>query len=346
MRRFTLTTLAGALALAACTEQGQQTPTEPHRPAARPAQVTSTPCPPATSFPINNVVKQIKALFPGGSLRDQATRQASGIRDTWQSCQATTAQARAATFVTYILQHYEAGHLIGGKSADTQAKMNTLINTVYTGVGLAGGSFGSGLFVGFALLIKTANGNAAVFLPDDAFPEPTVVTIVRLADDSNPLNPPEGTPQFPPFYDITAFNASNTHVLAGGREAIVGFCVGDAVLPDAELNDPQIGHQRFDNIFEILVAALAAEYASLELDNCPIQGNEEFGSITMNPRGGPQGLALKAWHAASPYIWPVVEALVLPERLHAAMVGHIGLAGRTTSFSPFGVVDADAGESF
>jgi hypothetical protein len=344
MRGFTFLSLAGAVALGACTEQDHQ-PTAPPKPVVPAAEVTSVPCPPTFSFPINNVVKQIKALFPGGRLRDQATSQASAIRDNWQRCRVATARDRASTFVTFILLHYEAEDLIGGKSATTEGRKNTLISTVYTGVGLPGGDFGSDVYVGDALLIKTLSGNAAVFLPDDAFTEPTVITIVRLPDESNPLNPPEGTPQFPPFYDITASNSSNTHVLAGEREAVVGFCVDDSVLPDADLSDPQIGHRRFDDVFEILPAATAGEYAGLELE-CSIQGNDEIGTITMQGRTDLQDLAVAAWRAAAPYVRPLVEEFVLPERLHATMVGHVGLGGRTTSFSPFGVVDAGVGETF
>jgi hypothetical protein len=249
--------------------------------------------------------------------------------------------------VGFIIKKFQAGVLIGGTSPGTAGKVQALINTLFTGVGLAApnlpiaslgsGDVGSGLFVpGTPLLVKTGSGNAAAQIPGDGFNEPTLITIIQLADNSNPLNPPAGTPQFPPFYDINAANASGTHALANAAHpGIVGFCVDDAVL--AQTFDPQIGHKRFDGTFEFLDPASGAEYASLGL-NCTVQGNGGGSSstITLNGRGGMQGLALKAWNAAL----PLAEAILLPEPLHAAMPpGGTGLGGRTSSFSPFGVVD-------
>ena len=337
MRRLLLTAMAGALALSACSDQSSKTPTEP-KPGGPTADIASR-CPSITGwqpFPIQSVQDQIKVLFPQGTLRSQAQDRAGQIKTLWSSCLATDARTRVANFVGFIIQKFQEPALLGGTSAPTKTKVQDLINTLYTGVGLpaqigdigSGGDIGIGNFIpGTQLLVKTTSGNAAVLIPADGFTQPTLITIIRLTDEPVPLN--TAFSQFPPFYDINAANASNSHVLANGREAIVGFCAGDAVLPDAELGDPQIGHRRFDDAFEVLDPATASEYASLGL-NCTIQDNQPV-IITLERRGGLQGLAVRAGHAAS--------AVLLPELLHAATVGHIGLGGRTTSLSAFGVVN-------
>jgi hypothetical protein len=127
----------------------------------------------------------------------------------------------------------------------------------------------------------------------------------------------------------------------------VGFCVEDAVL--AETIDPQIGHNPVSGApgfpFEILDPASAEEYASLEL-NCPVQGNGGGGTSVsgLDRRGSLENLALGAWNAAAQYGRTVTDA-ILPEPLYAAtMIAGTGLGGRTSSFSPFGVVDAASGE--
>jgi hypothetical protein len=303
-----------------------------------------------------DVVKQIKELFPPGSVKGQTTSDAAHINGAWRSCQATTAQTQVGTLVVFVIQQYQAAQLIGGISPGTAAKVSTLINTLYTGVGLAapnlpigslgaGGDVGSGLFIpGTETLIKTPSGNAAALVPANGFNEPTLITIIQLPDNLNPLNTTLN--QFPPFYDINASNASNSHVLANGQ-AIVGFCVEDAVL--AQTFDPQIGHNPVSGApgfpFEILDPASAEEYASLEL-NCPVQGNggggTSVGSLDRHESLG--SMAVRAWNAAKQYARRAAEA-VLPEPLHAAtMIAGTGLGGRTSSFSPFGVVDAASGE--
>jgi hypothetical protein len=297
------------------------------------------------AFPSKSVKDQIKGLFPNGNdLRERALDRAEDIQERWSECRASGARAGVANFVTFIIKKFQAGVLIGGTSTATAGKVQTLINTLFTGVGLAApnlpiatlgsGDVGTGLFVpGTPLLVKTTSGNAATQIPGNGFNEPTLVTLIQLANNSNPLNSGE-TPQFPPFYDINAANASGNHFLANESLATVGFCLDESLLPVVHGN-LEIGHKTFNGTFEILVRATADEYAALGL-NCATQLNPASTSITLNGRGGMRSLALHTWDAAV----PLVEAILLPEQLHATMPpGGIGLGGRTTSFSPFGVVE-------
>jgi hypothetical protein len=65
-------------------------------------------------------------------------------------------------------------------------------------------------------------------------------------------------------------------------------------------------------------------------------------------RGGSLGnLALGAWSAASQSVASAAQAIFLPQPLQAATVVDLtkGVGGRTTKYSPFGVVDAFSGPS-
>ena len=138
-------------------------------------------------------------------------------------------------------------------------------------------------------------------------------------------------------------NASGTHNLVAGF-GIVGFCVTDAVLDQITANDgdPQIGHNPTDGGFEVLDAANTDEYANLGL-SCTI-GVNTVPVITDLFRGGSVGnLALGTWNAASQSVASAAQAILLPQPLQAATLDTKGVGGRTTKYSPFGVVDAFSG---
>jgi hypothetical protein len=337
MRRIPPLILIGALALSACSEDANQTPTSP---AGQPAFDKGVPCP-TTSFPFPVASDQIKALYPNNATETAMVARAFDISKKWSQCKVADPQGKVADFVRILLSDFLNNRL---NATATATDVQALINTMYSGVGLTapiiplsqlapGGDVGSGLFIpGQVLIIRTSTNNAATKIPANAFNENTLITIYRLRDDANPLST-DFQPQFPPFYDINASNASGTHNLNSGTFALLGLCLDDADVGD--INDPAIGHNRFpggEGSFEVLPALTAAEYASLGLA-CPIPANEPDGSAFLDGRSTLGDLAQAA------------IAVLLPKPLLAASsVGNTGVGGRASSYSPFGIVDRSPGE--
>jgi hypothetical protein len=265
------------------------------------------------------------------------------ISKRWSQCKVADPQGKVVTFVQTLY-----GDWLGGRLAPeaTAQKVGELINLMYSGVGLSASNNGYGLFTGPELLVKGDNNKVATLIPLDGFSEPTLIVITRLPDTPQLIT--EGEDQFPPFYDITVTNASGTHNLATGFFGIVGFCVTDAVLAQIAANDgdPQIGHNPTDGspAFEILDEASPDEYADLGL-SCTIQANPAPIITDLFHRGTLGDLALGTWNAASRSVASAAKAILLPQPLQAATVADLttGVGGRTTKYSPFGVVDAFSG---
>ncbi len=340
MRHLLLAALSGALILSACSDQSPQPPTGPQAgglPTFDKGVACGTPV-----FPLGDANTLVKLVYPNGSPENNALAKVFDISKRWSQCKLADPRAKVVDFVKTLYGDWKAGRLTAQATAQT---VGDLINLMYSGVGLAAGDFGFGLFTGPELRVRGDNNKVSTVIPANGFPEPTLVSITRLPD--TPQLVTNGQDQFPPFYDITVTNASGTHNLASGV-GIVGFCVTDAVLAQIAANDgdPQIGHNPTDGGFEVLDAADATEYANLGL-SCTIQANAGP-IITDLFHGGTLGdLALGTWNAASQSVASAAQAIFLPQPLQAATLADLtkGVGGRTTKYSPFGVVDANSGSS-
>jgi hypothetical protein len=346
MRRLDYAAVLGLLVLAACSEQATQTPTSPAD--GGPAFDKGVPCP-TTIVPIDVANQQITDLYPAGAKRSSMLSRAFDISKKWSKCKVADPQEKVGTFVQQLLVDFANGVLTDYTTPPTTAdRVNALIATMFSGVGLSapdipldqlqpGGDVGVGLFIpGTPLLVRTSTGDAGTKVAGNAFTENTVISIFRLRDDADPLDTflSEGfVTQFPPFYEIIASNASGDHTVIGG--APVGICVDDAEL--SQINDVAIGHndERGETSFEILPPISLAEFASLQLA-CTTLANPE--SSAMRQHHGPLGeLALGAWEAAQAGL----TSLFLPVPTQATVVGKTGVGGRTSSYSPFGIVDQE-----
>jgi hypothetical protein len=349
MRRLDHAAVLGLLVLAACSEQSTQTPTSPAD--GGPAFDKGVPCP-TTNFPIDVANQQITGLYPAGAQRSFMLSRAFDISKKWSKCKVADPQEKVGEFVQQLLLDFAGDKLtVYTTPPTTEDRVNALISTMFSGVGLSapdfplddlqsGGDVGVGLFTpGTPLLVRTSTNNAGTRIAGNAFTENTVISIFRLTDQANPLETDqfEGfVTQFPPFYEIIASNASGNHTVIGG--APVGICVDDAEL--SGINDVAIGHndERGEGPeFEILPPISLAEFASLQLA-CTALANPE--SSAMLRRHGPLGeLALGAWQAAQAGL----TSLFLPVPAQATVVGKTGVGGRTSSYSPFGIVDQNPG---
>jgi hypothetical protein len=334
MRRLTFAALSAALVLSACSEQSRDNPTEPRSVTPPSAVVTAVSC--VTPFP--DLTSQFTAVFAaptGNALIKSAQDKFAAIKSQCGKSKVADAQAKAFFFVDWMFKKY-GDRLI---PSATPVELANFMSSLFVAVGLQLGNInpavfgprgGAGVFMpGFAFLLKNGEGTAAISLDGNAFTEPTLITIIRLADSDQLVT--NGEQQFPPFYDYNAANASGNHTVIGF--AIIGFCVN----PHGLFN-PQIGHNPIGGGFEVLEAASTTEYAGLEL-TCTTQDNPPS-ELTLNFGEGLQGLALSAWHTAGHYAGPVAEAVFLPQPLHATTLNPGGLGGRLTTMSPVGEVEA------
>lgn len=343
MRRLTFAAIAGTLVLAGCGDQ-TPSPTEPTVPA--PEQNFGTTCT-VTRFPLltpGGVVSQIRLVFYPGKLQIEALARATATALLWDTCHPAAAQKVAGTFVNWINQNF-----VNTKLKGTADQVATLTRTILNGVGVpvetptSPGDFGIGFFdpnQTVTTTVRTAN-NTALFelLPAGPgrpapFNEFTVLTINRKSDDFRLAGFPSEQ-QFPPFWDYTATNASNNHVIAAGASAKMVFCLIASTFPGGLYPDGvRIGHNRLDGdpeSFEI-IPETSTEGFTLNCEK--LTSNAAIGSFGV----GLQGLARAADH----YLGPVVQTLFLPQQLHATAVGKLGpLGGLPPTVSDFGVVLPD-----
>jgi hypothetical protein len=340
MRRVTLAALSAALALSACSDESRS-PTEPT--VEPPAENFSTTCT-VTRFPLLVALSQIKTVFPSAPLRSQASLRAGTIALLWNTCHATQAQAGAIDFVKWMSQQA----LPTSKKA--KAAQAQLIVTMLSGVELLdlpstateGPDFGIGVYDHTKTsdqYFTTAGGTAATKLPPGLFSEFTTIVISRSPDAVPPFDEDFDGPQFPPFFDYNAINASGNHFFDNDLLATIAFCQ----LPETEtfqypeFADIKIGHKKPARLtppepaaFELLdPEAVPADLAALlDCDNLET-ASASFGALHNLARATGRSLA------------PIARALFMPAPLQAAtVVGFTGpISTKTGSFSPFGIVE-------
>ncbi len=362
MRKFAIAALCGTLVLAGCS-QDTPNPIEPTEPEASAAIKCIAP-----GFPIVQALAQISGarnligLYPVTKPKPLALALArvAEVAALWTICKPAQAQAKVAAHTNILLNDFRTGQLIGGTSAATAGRVITHVNTMWQGVGFqppnlpifpgTGTDFGVGLFTpGTPLLVKTGSSNGAVRIPATGFNQPTLISIVLRPPTPNPFAGVEGETVVPPFYEIVASNATNTHNLTTGQFALVGFCVDDAINPEIlGFNDPAIAHIAVNEPplggFEILDNAPPAgspgvDYGDLGLD-CAQFSPVITGSLF---DGGIRGFASKAPR----YLGSALASVFLPSEAEAAVaVGKTGLGGLARSLSPFGVVDRSPGSLY
>src|SRR3954451_23580559 len=125
MRRLTFAAIAATLILAACSDQGRESPTEPSQPA---PDALST-CRPVL-FPLVKVSAQILKVFPTGKLRVEAVARAAIIAGFWNTCKRAPAQKAAIAFIDWM--NSNSAKLIG-----TDEQRKTLVNLILRGVGVS-----------------------------------------------------------------------------------------------------------------------------------------------------------------------------------------------------------------
>lgn len=353
MRRLTLAALSAALILTACSDR--ESPTEPTIP--QPEEHLGGTCQ-VERFPLIQIVPLIRDVFPVGRLRLEALARAGAIKLFWDTCHPEAARRVAVSFIQWMNGNVDANRLPGATPEEVQALTLAILDGVGVSVDAptSAGDIGVGIYDGEEAVFTTASKVALTEIEADAFVdgEPRLIVVQRLDDASNPLN--FDGDQFEPFFDYDATKLtgppSNAHkILADGKKALIAFCM----LPEVGFTYPEkpsarIGHNPVEGAdgfpFEILDGE---DYVDL----FPNEGDPEYDHLTairealecenLNPTlsftGFNQtipGFAGEAWRSTG----KLARAIFLPQPLFATAVGFGGpIGGKTTSLSPFGVVE-------
>lgn len=355
MRRLILVTLSAALVLAACSDR--ESPTEPSVPA--PEETFGSTCP-VVRFPLLTTSNQIAEVFPKGRLRLEALARVGAIKLFWDTCHEAGARRAAVGFIDWMNLKFTSGDLPGATAAEVQ----TLTIIILTGVGVPlstpateNGDIGVGLYdpaTTTNTIIKTASSVALTELQPGAF-ESSPDEVRLIVVERKPDNPPgivfDGQ-TFPPYFDYDAIKLTGTttaadKVLKTDKKAVIAFCL----LPAVEYPDgARIGHNPvqgapdfpFELLDELSLRDEAGELTDLgrELDCGNLQPDGTvpgvIGSLGRRLPAFAQGI----WGAASNVLDQTARALFLPQTLQAVTVGFLGpIGGKTTSLSPFGVVE-------
>jgi hypothetical protein len=353
MRRLTFAAIAATLILAACSDQGRESPTEPSQPA---PDALST-CRPVL-FPLVKVSAQILRVFPAGKLRVEAVARAAIIAGFWDTCKRAPAQKAAIAFIDWM--NSNSAKLIG-----TQDQRNTLVNLILNGVGIPGSvpptastDFGVGFFDPTSnqpLKVTTVSKTALTEIPAHAFSEPMIIKVARKLDAENLSNAGDVN-QFPPAWDYDAVRSSGVtgnsdHLLQNGSRAAIVFCLLNSDFVSYPANRG-IGHNPVEGApgfpFEILEPIdLVNDRPDLAAAlNCPSLAPNT--AIIGGLGKGFPGLANAFLRAAGHSLNSVAEAIFLPQPVEATTMGTLPppIGGRAPSLTPFKVVEVgseDAG---
>jgi hypothetical protein len=311
--------LAGLLIISACSND--QAPTEPTGPSApRITSSSTTLCP----TPAKLVVQIVTLVKPGQGRLATALLKFDAMILAIVKHDQVKAQTRMFDLLGFLLREYNAGNLIAG---GTQTKLTTLINGLFCVVGFSAptmppSALGPDGAIGVVApspdttTIVNSVATAGVQVPPQAAPSPTLITVIRLADDANPLN--THLDQYPAFYEIHA-----SPPVTFLQPVTIGVCqVPNFTAPD--FGRLKVGHNGATG-FEILPLAPASFLSP--------QACEALVTIgAANRSGGLLGMALRGWSRFADHV-------LLPQYAQATVVGTCCLGGTTKNFSPFGAVD-------
>ncbi len=303
---------------AACADRTTQPPEAIALPLS-PQSVVSCPTPGA----LGNLVE---AVLSSGSNRTTAlTQLAQVVQLAGQEFpNIPAARTQAFALLTFLLDKYRAGSLIGGQSAQTQATLQQLLNGILCVVGLQP-AFGTGSLGndGAAAFIYPSTADTTVVtqtqwagmkVPAGSVTEPTVVTVQRLPDSPGPLITP--LDQYPLFYEF--HSSSGTPFI---HDLTVAVCqAANITAPDP--TRLRVAH----NVGGVAVITPLAPVTFLDCSNAPLASAPSTWGFDLARAGN----ALRRG----------IGSVLLPQRLLAApMFATGGVGGTVKEFSPFGTVD-------
>ena len=317
--------MAGALVIGgACTTDKESLPVAP-----------SYAVSPATGVS-DQIESLIRQLFPTSGLSVAALTQFQSIKRLVSRGKTSDARAQALSLVDFSFSKYANHQLIGNQSAATHDRVLSLVNLLFQFVGLGAapippdalGPDGAVAVIGpGGGRAVTGTGFAGVVFPQGALSQTVVVTINRDPNQVNPL--PTELDQFPLFYDFQTFPL----VPHFAQPADVGVCVLDEFIP--------AGRGPFLRLAHTVPAGEGTTIEILPKVDVPFINCAGAG-LGMHGKPATVDLAGLGRSFMRSALWMMLGA---PRDLQAEgrrfmMPG--GLGGKTSSFSPFGAVDAGA----
>lgn len=324
MRYRDILAVVCCLGATACADR----PTRTLEPAPQFQPVTAASCPTPAAMEV-----LIRAVVPAGTSRsqtmlafDKIVKLVSPTRPGGPNL--SEAQVYAFALVKNLVAKYDAGALIGGQSASTQATLEQLLNGILCTAGLPP-AFGSGSLSddGSAAFIYPSTQEttvvtetqwAGVIVPAGSVTQPTIVTIQRLPDSPGPLF--TNLDQYPIFYEYHSSPA-----MPFTQDLVVGVCVASNFTPPDPLR-LRLAHNVAPftpGSIEILPIAPAP---FIDCSNSPIASAARSRGFDLARVGAGLRRGL--------------GALLLPQRLLALpYYATGGVGGTVKTFSPFGAVD-------
>jgi hypothetical protein len=233
-----------------------------------------------------------------------------------QSGDIALAQSEAFDIIDQTLTAFRAGQLTGGTSAQTQAKVITLVNGIFCVAGIPSTLPAGALDPDGAAQVLTPSSPTTTVVTGTQFagvtvnagsvPQTTLLTIVRLPDSPGPLL--TSLDQYPLFYEFTT-----TPAVTFNQNVILGVCQPN----NLSVPDPT----------RLRVAHNVAPFTPGSIEILPLVP-APFLNCTLAQLGmGP----VNRWFGS-------LFRAISPTPLFA-MVGTTGLGGTARKFSPFGAVD-------
>lgn len=330
------------LLASACSDASRPAPTQPQLVGPRASIVVPT------AVEIRN---QIALIFPEGGLRNASLTQFDNVDRSIRAGRLSSAQAQAGALINFVLRALGDGKLVapaGGLSAfddpgnpghplpaaDAQTSAAQLVGAISLYAGLSGGPSNVDAAAVYVpvnastdIVVKTGTGLAAVRIPPGALGVDALVTITPIPYKAfpvgdGPLNTQgSGILQYPYFYEFQTFPAIPQFV----DQVLVQTCqieTGPYAPPEAIHPRLQLAHNVGAQL-EILPRQFAPDLLC----------TENLG-LSVAPMESEGWLARGLWGARE-----------LPRRVGSwftpavAYAAHGGLAGASSSFSPFGAVD-------
>lgn len=329
MRRLTLLAVAGLLGLYACSDQNTESPTEPS--AAPPSESFGSTCSHGR-YPLTTVLPlaQDASIWKNKPARVEAVLRLGTIALLWDTCHDGLARKAALSMVVWIDKNTARN-----ADEDKVEALKVAILAGFEGASTSADDFATDVYDPDATepkIITTSSGRGTIELRPGAFTEPTLITVRRLADNFPLEGLPPGYVQDGPVWDYDATNSSTdntveTHTLATPGTVTIAFCIKDDVFGEIPEPGVLIGHKPVGAPFEFVDEVDPVPPNLLaELDACNTPPILQFGSV--------DGL----WGSRG-YLAAVARKLLLPQPLHASVVGTRGpIAGTPISLSPFGIV--------
>jgi hypothetical protein len=280
--------------------------------------------------------KFINALFPPGTRGEATSRFQQVQNEVWRG-NLKGGRERVGDLLSYTLGQYRDGALVGGHTKGTKGQVTTLANALFC---FLDPEYGAAAVMDSEGGKLTARGDSAgVKVPEGAVEGDIIIAVSGVAESEYPGSKGPiitDDEQFGPFYHFELITPAppppppdgklTTFASAGGLRdsVVVQLC---AVVPDGML-------EKADSLFVAHNTGPTSSELLPKADNFFICGIGDVASV--QPRDVLRLARAGAYRKAAAGLRELAMSYFGPKPLYA--FASLGIGGRTSSFSPFGVV--------